>query len=224
MGCVCIVLVVVGKRGSGTTRSWGPPAPSPSDQISLQALPQPPFLVSSFGKRDPSRTLRVLSLRVLSPDSSLPPTSGGPHLPLQVQTPDQRGAGGGQGGRGQAGDWAARRVGGGRGGRDGCTAEPSGRAGQPTDAGWQVRPPRPVPVNDTAFTSTRLGARTSSVVASNESGYEWSGRERGGGRLSHPPLPLRENELGGERWRSYLVEPMGWTGEGEPNLGRGVQK
>lgn len=86
--------------------------------------------------------------------------------------------------------------GGGRGGTDGCTAEPGGRAGRPSDSGWQVRPPRPVPVNDTTFTSTRLGARSSSVVASNESGYEWSGRERGKGCLSHPLFPLRGNGLG----------------------------
>ena len=59
-----------------------------------------------------------------------------------------------------------------------CGAQRTG--GAASDRGWQVLLPRPVPVNDTTLTSTRLGARAFLVVASNESGYEWSGREVGG--------------------------------------------
>ena len=41
--------------------------------------------------------------------------------------------------------------------------------------------PSPVPVKATTLTSTELGARASLVLASNESGYEWSGTKGGGG-------------------------------------------
>lgn len=61
-----------------------------------------------------------------------------------------------------------------------------------------MRPPHPVPVYATIFTSSRLGTRPSSAVASNESGYEWSGRE--GVRR---PLLL-------EKWARGAMEESFW--------------
>ena len=66
--------------------------------------------------------------------------------------------------------------------------------------------PSPVPVKATTLTSTGLGARASLVLASNESGYEWSGTKGGGGNhFGTLPLPLWENEDRGRWRRSYLA-------------------
>lgn len=72
-----------------------------------------------------------------------------------------------------------------------------------------MRPPRPVPVNATAFKPTRLRARASSVVVSNESGYEWTERKGKGDHFSGPPLPFRGNGRE-ERRRSNLAASKGW--------------
>lgn len=122
---------------------------------------------------------------------------------MQVQAPDQRGAGWGAG-RARPG----RRLGcggwrGGRDGIDGCTAEPSGRAGRPTDRGWQVQLPRPVPVNGTTLTSTRLGARVSWLLPAMSLGMSGLGGRGRGDHLGPLPLPLRE------KWEGWGGPPAG---------------